>query len=176
MPGDYISSGLFYVVYIEKYYIVIYNLLKKIVINLNKRESEVRNINMGIFDKFKKTKNENYKFAKWLDSILENELPNNIKAINFNLYEDGNNKWSIELIGSSSFDEKDEDWACDEVFSTRDNPFVIIKESNWENIEKIFTDMVKKYLDTSKNANKLKKYMAIGIGFVDGNLNVIYKK
>jgi len=61
------------------------------------------------------------------------------------------------------------------VFSTRDNPFVIIKESNWENIEKIFTDMVKKYLDTSKNANKLKQYMAIGIGFVDGNLNVIYK-
>jgi len=42
-------------------------------------------------------------------------------------------------------------------------------------IEKIFTDMVKKYLDTSKNANKLKQYMAIGIGFVDGNLNVIYK-
>jgi len=136
----------------------------------------VRNKITEKFEWWKKNEKDDYK--SWFNDKDVDDIFKYYKDImhkNDWIYEDGNNKWSIELVGSSSFDEKDEDWACDEVFSTRDNPFVIIKESNWENIEKIFTDMVKKYLDTSKNANKLKQYMAIGIGFVDGNLNVIYK-
>ena len=127
---------------------------------------------MGIFDVFKKDN----KFENWLDDILKGELPNDIKAINFNLYKDTHNKWSIELVGASSYDENDEDWACDEVFATRKNPFVLIKESNWENIEKIYTNMVNEYLNNGKYASKLKQYEAVAIGFVDGDLNVIYKK
>lgn len=130
---------------------------------------------MGIFDKFKKSKNQNNEFTEWLDNILKTNLPNGIIAINFNLYEDGNNKWSIELIGSSSFDENNEDWSCNEIFSTRDNPFVLIEESDWRTIEIIFTKFIKEYLNKGKYANKLKQYIAIGIGFVDGDINIIYK-
>ena len=36
-----------------------------------------------------------------------------IKAINFNLYEDTDNKWSVELVGTFSFDRDNDDWACD---------------------------------------------------------------
>ena len=51
---------------------------------------------------------------KWIDSIFENTIPNEVVGIAFNLYEDETNQWSIEMIGSASFDVEDPDWACDE--------------------------------------------------------------
>lgn len=131
---------------------------------------------MGIFDVFKKNKaNKNNDFEIWLNNILKNKLPDGIKAINFNLYEDNDNKWSVELIGAASFDENNEDWACDEVFSTRENPFVLIKESDWESIEIIFKDLIQEYLNKGKYSKKLKEYTAIGIGFVDGDISILYR-
>ena len=129
---------------------------------------------MGLFDKFKKKKED--KFETWLDDILKEKFSNDIKAVNFNLYEDENDKWSIELVGTSSFDENDDDWACDEVFTTRDNPYVLEMKGDWENIQKIFTDKIIDYLKKGKYADKLKQYKAVAIGFVDGDLNIIYKK
>lgn len=38
-----------------------------------------------------------------LDIILEQSIPIEIVALNFNLYEDGGNNWSIELVGTESF-------------------------------------------------------------------------
>ena len=67
---------------------------------------------MGLFDKLKPNKN-NKDFFEWLDLILKNELNSEIKAINFNLYEDTDNKWSVELVGTFSFDKDNDDWACD---------------------------------------------------------------
>ena len=129
---------------------------------------------MGILDIFK-NKKENM-FEIWLNDILKEKLSDNIVAINFNLYEDENDKWSIELVGSSSFDENNDDWACDEVFTTRDNPYVVEMKSNWKNAQKIFIDKINDYLDKGKYAAKLKQSEAVAIGFVDGDLNIIYKK
>ena len=39
---------------------------------------------------------------KWIDSIFENTIPNEVVGIAFNLYEDETNQWSIEMIGSAS--------------------------------------------------------------------------
>ncbi len=47
---------------------------------------------MVLFDRLKSNKN-NKAFFEWLDLILKNELNNEVKAINFNLYEDTGNKW-----------------------------------------------------------------------------------
>lgn len=114
-------------------------------------------------------------FFKWLDDVLVKELPDNIKAINFNLYQDQDNKWSIELVGTSTFDENNSDWACYEVYTTRENPYVLVKESDWRTIENLFISFLKKYLNKGKYSNVLKKYTAVGIGFVDGDLSIIYK-
>ena len=127
---------------------------------------------MSIFNKKKTMKDELF---IWLDNVLSNSLPNEVVAINFNIYEDGNNKWSLELVGTSSFDENDSDWACDEVFTTRNNPFVITLESDWKTVEDKFSDIIKDYLNDGKYSNLLKKYKGIGIGFVDGDLSIIYK-
>lgn len=130
---------------------------------------------MGLFDRLKLDK-INKDFFIWMDSILKNELNSEVKAINFNLYEDADNKWSIELVGTFSFDKNNEDWACDEVFATRDNPFVIECESDWKSMETFFIGLVNGYLSSGKYANKLKEYIAVGIGFVDGNLYILYEK
>lgn len=129
---------------------------------------------MGLFDKFKNKKENTFEI--WLDDILKEKLSDDIKAINFNLYEDDSDKWSIELVGTSSFDENNDDWACDEVFTTRDNPYVLEMKSDWENVQKIYTDKIMDYLANGKYAHKLKQYKAVAIGFVDGDLNIIYKK
>ena len=50
-------------------------------------------------------------FFEWLDLLLKNELSSEIKAIIFNLYEDTDNKWSIELVGTFSFNKDNDDWA-----------------------------------------------------------------
>ena len=123
---------------------------------------------MGLFDKLKPNKN-NKDFFEWLDLILKNELNSEIKAINFNLYEDTDNKWSIELVGTFSFDRDNDDWACDEVFATRDNPFMIERESD-------DGEEGDEYLSFGKYAGSLKKYQAIGIGFVDGDLHILYER
>ena len=130
---------------------------------------------MGLFNELKKSKSDK-EFCDWLNNILQAELESEIKAVNFNLYEDVNNKWSIEMVGTSTFDENNEDWACCEVFTTRDKSFVIVRESNWKAIETLFIDLLNKYLIDGKYAYKLKQYQAIGIGFVDGDLHILYKR
>ena len=124
---------------------------------------------MGLLERLKLNKTKD--FFEWLDLILKNELNSEIKAINFNLYEDTDNKWSVELVGTFSFDKDNDDWACDEVFTTRDQPFVIECESDWKLVETFFIGLVNEYL----SSGKLKEYQAIGIGFVDGDLHILYE-
>ncbi len=125
---------------------------------------------MGLLERLKLNKTKD--FFEWLDLILKNELNSEIKAINFNLYEDTDNKWSIELVGTFSFDRDNDDWACDEVFATRDNPFMIERESDWKSMETFFIGLLNEYL----SSGKLKEYQAIGIGFVDGDLHILYER
>ena len=47
---------------------------------------------MGLLERLKLNKTKD--FFEWLDLILKNELNSEIKAINFNLYEDTDNKLS----------------------------------------------------------------------------------
>lgn len=130
---------------------------------------------MELFDGLKLDK-INKDFFIWMNLILKNELSSEVKAINFNLYEDADNKWSIELVGTFSYDKDNEDWACDEVFATRDNPFVVECESDWKSMETFFVGLVNGYLSSGKYANKLKECIAVGIGFVDGDLHILYEK
>lgn len=118
---------------------------------------------------------EEIEFFNWLDDVLNRELPPDVKAICFNLYEDNDNKWAIELVGTSTFDGNNSDWACNEVYTTRENPYVLVKKSDWKTMEDIFTSFLKNYLEVGKYSNTLKNYSGIGIGFVDGDLNIVYK-
>ena len=113
-------------------------------------------------------------FAAWLDAALEAEMPENIAAFNFNLYEDDENLWSIELIGASRFDPEDPDWACDEVFTNREEPLSWEEEADWTDVLETMTQCVEKYLIEGAYASTLKNSEAVGIGFVDGDITIVY--
>lgn len=114
-------------------------------------------------------------FSIWINRHLEKELPQNIKAMNFNIYE-GKDSYHIQLIGASIFDESDEDWACEEVFTTGEDIFEISKMKageNWEEALEYIKVMIKEYITNGKYALLLHEYEAIGIGFVDGDIEII---
>ena len=113
---------------------------------------------------------------KWLDDILQQSIPDDVLALNFNLYDDGDYSWSIELVGTDSFDIDDDDWRCDEVFDfgTRDNPLEWKEENAWDYILDEMIDIINRYLEEGQFADVLKQYKAVGIGFVDGDANTLY--
>ena len=118
------------------------------------------------------------KFEKWADKFLENGFPEEVVAANFNFYEDADNNWSIEIVGTASFDEDDEDWAGDEVtdLGSRDELFSEELEKEWDEVLEVFLDYVRKYLEQGRYADTLKELTAVGAGFVDGDLEILYKK
>ena len=116
-------------------------------------------------------------FSRWLDKHLLEELPSEIIAINFNLYEGSENTYDVEVVGCDEFDEDDDDWACSEVFTTRDDLFFIPRTSDiakWEQGLSFVTSLVIEYLQNGKYSDKLTSYTAVSIGFVSGSIDIIY--
>ncbi len=120
-------------------------------------------------------------FGQWLDDLLENnEMPGETKAFNFNLYEESIEEsiYSIQLIAACCFDENDDEWACSEVWSSEENIFCVDtsdEEKGWQTALELITSLVNEYLDRGKYSHILKASQAVGIGFVDGDLSILYR-
>ena len=110
------------------------------------------------------------KFETWLDNVMQMNIPSDVVAFCFNLYEDENETWTLELIGASSFDKDDSDWACDEVFTTRENPLVWHDNKEWKDILTDSESIIREYLQKGKYRKELKAQQGLAIGFVDGDL------
>lgn len=119
-----------------------------------------------------------HQIANWLDNVLSQCIPEDVIAFGFNLYDDEDNRWSMELVGTNSFDRGDADWCCDEAtdFGTREKPFTWEENAAWDNILEKITLCLKEYLENGKYADVLKDKNGIGVGFVDGDLEIIYTK
>lgn len=116
--------------------------------------------------------------SEWLDVALEAPVPDEVAAFGFNLYEDGDCDWLMEFIGASEFDPENEDWLCSEVtdFGTRDKPLRWHREAGWEEVLHDIVRALKEYLKNGKHADILKAKSGVGVGFVDGNIEILYAK
>lgn len=128
---------------------------------------------MGIFNFFASSDLSYKEFEKWVDSSLTAELPKDVVAFCFNLYDDGNGQWSVELVGTSSFDKDDSDWACNEVFDTRNNPLKWKSKESWKKVLSSVRSHLETYLKNGKHASLLRSQQGIGLGFVDGDLIIL---
>ncbi|MDE6035606.1 MAG: hypothetical protein K2G36_06815 [Ruminococcus sp.] len=123
-----------------------------------------------------KNHEEIYKsFAEWLDSLLEkNDIPADMKAFNFNLYEEEDNIYSIQLITSDRFDPAGDEWACYEIWSSEEDLFFVDTsdedDKSRAKFEEFATDMISGYI----GKNDILKRLPVGIGFVDGDLKIIF--
>lgn len=120
----------------------------------------------------------NQNFSIWINRHLKKSLSQTIKAMNFNIYE-CKDSYDVQLIGASMFDESDDDWACEEVFTTGEDIFKISKikaGENWEDALEYIKIIIKGYILKGKYALVLTKYEAIGMGFVDGDIHILHRK
>ena len=119
-------------------------------------------------------------FKAWLSKSLGENVPNSVQAFSFNLFEPELTvgvKFGIELVGADRFDKEDEDWACEEVWNpVQRRLFIPIEYSgdSWEECLKKMKALLMVYLEgSSAGADQLKSVKGVGIGFVDGNLDLI---
>ena len=113
-------------------------------------------------------------FEEWLDKVIAGGLPKEGAAVNFNIYEEGDGTWSLQIIVAGSYDKLDEDWACDEIFSSEEDVFEFAMESEWEEVQAACVDLIAEYLEEGQYAKDLKAYTAVCTGFIDGNLLLVY--
>jgi hypothetical protein len=122
-------------------------------------------------------------FTSWLNEALSEDIPTNVEAFCFNLYYpagEENVKFGTELIGANRFDKTDEDWACDEVWEPKQRRISIPIEFSTIDSEVCqlnLKTLIQIYLSSANtNSNVLKQHKAIAVGFVNGNLDLIWVK
>lgn len=117
--------------------------------------------------------------ADWIDNVLHNKaVPTDIVAFCFNLYEESDSSWAMELVGTERFDLEDEDWACNEAtdFGSRENLYNWKMECEWDEALAYMVNELKQYLSSGKYAELLKSKEGVGVGFVDGNIEILHSK
>lgn len=117
-------------------------------------------------------------FFAWLDSALSQKQPKGIAAYNFNLYE-GRTEFHVQLVGASKFEANNPDWPCHEVFSTGEEIFIIprkVSGKKWQDGQLFTVRLIKKYLSKGAYRKELKAKLAVGVGFVDGDIELVFKK
>lgn len=119
-----------------------------------------------------KVKND---FFSWMNEISAREFPEDMAAICFNLYDEGDNHWGVEFVGTDEYDEEDDDWACDEIITFRDDLFHMEMDADWEEVWNLINEWMNDYLKTGQGAEKLLQYEAIATGFTDSELKILYK-
>lgn len=114
---------------------------------------------------------------EWLDTLLgDGQLPSNVVAIGFNLYDKGQDSWTMEMVGTGRFSLDDDSWLSDEIidFGTRQYPLVWEQASDWKTILAEAVLHLKEYLDHGKHAHCLKTVAGVGVGFADGDIEILY--
>lgn len=134
---------------------------------------------MSIFNKKQETKDvQEAKDVKeiikrWIINIDQTDkLPSDIVALNFNLYE---GPYAIDMIGSASFDEEDDDWACDKDFEPTQRlcPCLGLSDDlKWEEVLEMIVSILKDLVDELSDL-KIFQVEHIAVGFDDGDLTII---
>jgi hypothetical protein len=108
-------------------------------------------------------------FAGWLDQQSA-RAPEEIIAFSINLYE---SPFAAELVGSTFYDAEDADWACEEAFVPELRRFELPPSAfgqSWEEALKQVCAMMQRYLNQSAHGARLRRAVAVTVGFVDGDL------
>ena len=117
----------------------------------------------------------------WLERALKNGVPASVQAFSFNLFEypeTSQVKFGIELIGAETFDASNSDWACNEIWEPEQRTLEIpttFSGQGWEECLARLKELVLDVLGGAPAGKILKSRSGVGIGFVDGDLEVVWQ-
>ena len=114
----------------------------------------------------------------WLDRCLVRDIPPNTVAFHFNLYEDLESV-HVQLVGTDSFDEEPAYWPGNETFTTGEDVFAVpfnVAGATWQDWLVSITALLSQYLAQRQMAYVLKRSRGVGIGFVDGDMYVLWSR
>lgn len=118
-------------------------------------------------------------FANWLDNLLENnDMPDETLAYCFNLYEESveDSVYGVQLVACEAFDAADPDWACEECWSSEEDIFCVElsdeEDKDWKAAQNLIKGWAEDYLENGKYSSVIGS-KPVGIGFVDGDLELI---
>ena len=120
-------------------------------------------------------------FRTWLAEALNTTVPDSVNAFCFNLYQSPSDEFpfSIELIGSPFFDAEDDDWACEDIWQAMPRTIAIPEEFSsrlWEKCLERVKALVLKILQDDSSGRILRNGEGVGVGFVNGDLHIVWRK
>jgi hypothetical protein len=116
------------------------------------------------------------RFAAWVNRILDQHDLSPVVAYNFNLYEH-ESETAVQLVGATSYDPTNEDWACNAYFSSGEDLFILphsLTGQDWEDAQRFAIRLIEDYLQRSTLPVPLMTCRAVTVGFVDGSLEIVY--
>lgn len=114
------------------------------------------------------------KLYLWLDNYFKETLTEELVALNFDLSEEKNNNWSIEIVGCYDFSLDNSMWSKNAISDYRYEKFSFKMNCTWEDVQILLSNMILEYFSFEKKKRLLEKFKAISIGFNDGAIRVIY--
>jgi hypothetical protein len=122
------------------------------------------------------TSTRNGLFA-WADRALGQGVPSGTVGFHFNLYE-GIDSVHVQLTGIDSFFTEPEYWPGNETFTTGEDIFEVpfsIAGATWQDWLVSLKALVSSYIANGEKSVVLRKYQVVGIGFVDGDMYVLWQ-
>lgn len=118
-------------------------------------------------------------FEDWLSKSMSQGIPAEVVSYSFNLFEYSSGNYGIEVIGASEFDPDNRDWACEEIWEPDPRMLDIPADfccSEWETCLRDVRSLLLSVLEKPTPAvARLKNSQGIGIGFVDGDMEIIWQ-
>lgn len=112
----------------------------------------------------------------WLDQVLYGDIPATTVGFHFNLYEDLESV-HVQLVGTGSFVIEPTYWPGEETFTTGEDDFFLpfsVAGANWQEWLKSIQTLLSEYLESGEQATVLKRSQGVGLGFVDGDMHVLW--
>ena len=122
------------------------------------------------------------RFFSWMDEALSRPLPASTEAFHFNLYE-GEDSVHVQLIGTEAFNPAENPstdyWPAAETFSTGEDIFEVpfdVAGSDWREWLRSLIDLIDSYLARGARSALLRSAQGVGVGFVDGDMHVLWRR
>ena len=115
-------------------------------------------------------------FDTWISGVLSESASTQILGFVLNLYE-SEDGCQFQLCGSTGFDREDEEWAQSCEFTSGENVLELsssIVGQAWEVQLESAIALMRAYLHGGQHADRLRSANGIAVGFVDGDLDVIW--